>query len=81
MYNNYTNVILYLANMNANYYMCRLGSSGAAIFPFLTGQITAKFGLLAVPVACLIMSSVMMCLWMFLPSDRPFFSAIRMKTS
>jgi hypothetical protein len=56
-----------------------LGSSGAAIFPFLTGQITAKFGLLAVPVACLIMSSVMMCLWMFLPSDRPFFGALRLK--
>ncbi|KAI8889264.1 MFS general substrate transporter [Backusella circina FSU 941] len=76
-----TSIGLIAAKNDIHNHLNSLGSSGAAIFPFLTGQITSKFGLLAVPVACLIMSSVMMCLWMFLPSDRPFFGALRLKMS
>jgi hypothetical protein len=52
-----------------------LGAGGAALFPFITGQIAGKFGILIMPAACVAMSAVMLVLWCFIPSDKPLFGA------
>lgn len=48
----------------------RLGAGGAALFPFITGQVAGKLGILIMPIACIIMSIAMLILWVFLPSHR-----------
>jgi hypothetical protein len=54
-----------------NLYYNSLGAGGAAFFPFLTGQVAGKFGILIMPAACIAMSSLMLVLWVFIPTDRP----------
>jgi hypothetical protein len=54
----------------------RLGAGGAALFPFLTGQVAGKFGILIMPTACIIMSVMMLALWIFLPSDKTLFAKL-----
>ncbi|KAK4518508.1 uncharacterized protein ATC70_008726 [Mucor velutinosus] len=58
-------------------FVAALGAGGAALFPFLTGQVAGKFGILIMPAACIVMSAVMLVLWCFIPSDRPLFGACR----
>jgi hypothetical protein len=54
-----------------------LGAGGAALFPFITGQIAGKFGIIILPTTCIAMSIVMLILWVFIPSDKPFFGACK----
>ncbi|KAI7898910.1 major facilitator superfamily domain-containing protein [Cokeromyces recurvatus] len=56
-------------------FMAALGAGGAALFPFITGQVAGKLGILIMPIACIIMSIIMLVLWIFIPTDRPFFDA------
>ncbi|KAI8373759.1 major facilitator superfamily domain-containing protein [Blakeslea trispora] len=56
-------------------FMAALGAGGAALFPFLTGQVAGHYGILIMPMACIIMSVVMLILWAFVPSDKPLFAA------
>ncbi|OBZ88573.1 Bypass of stop codon protein 6 [Choanephora cucurbitarum] len=56
-------------------FMAALGAGGAALFPFLTGQVAGQYGILIMPIACIIMSVVMLLLWVFIPSDKPLFAA------
>ncbi|KAG2213340.1 hypothetical protein INT46_007199 [Mucor plumbeus] len=56
-------------------FMAALGAGGAALFPFITGQVAGKFGILIMPAACVAMSAVMLVLWCFIPSDKPLFGA------
>ncbi|KAI8079598.1 major facilitator superfamily domain-containing protein [Gilbertella persicaria] len=56
-------------------FMAALGAGGAALFPFLTGQVAGHYGILIMPAACIAMSVLMLVLWVFIPSDRPFFGA------
>lgn len=51
------------------------GAGGAALFPFITGQVAGKFGILIMPTACIVMAVTMMILWAFIPSDKPMFGA------
>lgn len=48
----------------------RLGAGGAALFPFVTGQVSGKYGILAMPAVCLFMTITMLILWIFVPSKR-----------
>ncbi|KAI9314969.1 major facilitator superfamily domain-containing protein [Dichotomocladium elegans] len=45
------------------------GAGGAAFFPFVTGQISGRFGILSMPIVCLIMAVVMQLLWTLVPSS------------
>jgi fucose permease len=54
-----------------------LGSGGAALFPFITGQIAGRYGILIMPISCAVMSVLMLILWAFIPSDKPFFGACK----
>ncbi|KAI9254161.1 major facilitator superfamily domain-containing protein [Helicostylum pulchrum] len=56
-------------------FMAALGAGGAALFPFITGQVAGKFGIIIMPAACIAMSAAMMVLWVFIPSDKPLFGA------
>ncbi|KAI8884426.1 MFS general substrate transporter [Backusella circina FSU 941] len=58
-------------------FIAALGSGGAALFPFITGQIAGKFGIISMPTVCLVMTSVMIVLWAFVPSNKPFFAACK----
>ncbi|ORY00106.1 MFS general substrate transporter [Basidiobolus meristosporus CBS 931.73] len=58
-------------------FMSALGAGGAALFPFLTGQIAGGFGILVLPLAAIAMSTMMMVLWIYVPSDKPFFAACK----
>ncbi|ORY94390.1 major facilitator superfamily domain-containing protein [Syncephalastrum racemosum] len=51
-------------------FMAGLGAGGAALFPFLTGLISGKFGILVMPIVVFVMSLGMQILWTFVPSDR-----------
>ncbi|KAI7860296.1 major facilitator superfamily domain-containing protein [Circinella umbellata] len=46
------------------------GAGGAALFPFITGQVAGKFGILSMPIVCLAMSVTMQILWTFVPSKK-----------
>ncbi|KAI8143553.1 major facilitator superfamily domain-containing protein [Fennellomyces sp. T-0311] len=46
------------------------GAGGAALFPFITGQVAGKFGILAMPAVCLSMAVTMQVLWTFVPSSK-----------
>ena len=46
------------------------GAGGAALFPFVTGQVAGKFGILSMPIVCLAMSVAMQILWTFVPSKK-----------
>ncbi|KAG2198730.1 hypothetical protein INT47_005415 [Mucor saturninus] len=58
-------------------FMAALGAGGAALFPFITGQVAGKFGILIMPTACIAMSVGMLILWVFIPSDKPLFGACK----
>ncbi|KAI9490458.1 major facilitator superfamily domain-containing protein [Zychaea mexicana] len=51
-------------------FMAGTGAGGAALFPFITGQIAGRFGILSMPAVCLAMAVVMQILWTFVPSDK-----------
>ncbi|CEG70982.1 hypothetical protein RMATCC62417_06784 [Rhizopus microsporus] len=54
-------------------FISALGAGGAALFPFITGMISGRFGILSMPYACIIMTLGMLVLWAMIPSDKPFF--------
>jgi fucose permease len=56
-----------------------LGAGGAAFFPFITGIISGKFGILSMPYACAVMTVGMIILWAMVPSDKPFFAYFHKK--
>jgi fucose permease len=56
-----------------------LGAGGAAFFPFLTGIISGKFGILSMPYVCTVMTIAMIVLWAMIPSDKPFFAYFQKK--
>ncbi|KAI8090345.1 major facilitator superfamily domain-containing protein [Thamnidium elegans] len=58
-------------------FMSAFGAGGAALFPFITGQVAGRFGILIMPTACIVMAVTMMILWAFIPSDKPMFGACR----
>ncbi|KAI9022280.1 major facilitator superfamily domain-containing protein [Phycomyces nitens] len=58
-------------------FMASFGAGGAAFFPFITGQISGWYGILSLPLTCLVMSFVMQLLWVFVPSDRPMFPCLQ----
>ncbi|KAI9269146.1 major facilitator superfamily domain-containing protein [Phascolomyces articulosus] len=51
-------------------FMAGTGAGGAALFPFITGQVAGKFGILSMPGVCLVMAVTMQILWMIVPSDK-----------
>jgi hypothetical protein len=59
------------------YVVDSLGSGGAALFPFITGQIAGKYGILIMPGVCASLTVIMLILWAFIPSDKPFFGACK----
>ncbi|KAI8876627.1 MFS general substrate transporter [Backusella circina FSU 941] len=58
-------------------FMSALGSGGAALFPFITGQIAGIFGIYTMPTVCLVLVTIMLILWAFVPSNKPFFGACK----
>ncbi|GAA5812474.1 hypothetical protein MFLAVUS_005930 [Mucor flavus] len=42
----------------------------AALFPFITGQLASRFGILIMPTACIPTAIIMMILLTFIPSDK-----------
>ncbi|KAI8143552.1 major facilitator superfamily domain-containing protein [Fennellomyces sp. T-0311] len=46
------------------------GAGGAALFPFITGQVAGKFGILAMPAVCLTMTVTMQIVWTFIPASK-----------
>ncbi|KAK9704092.1 hypothetical protein K7432_010384 [Basidiobolus ranarum] len=56
-------------------FMAALGAGGAALFPFIVGQIAGELGIVVMPAAVIALATIMMVLWAFIPSDRPFFVA------
>ncbi|KAG0799442.1 hypothetical protein G6F26_009387 [Rhizopus arrhizus] len=60
-------------------FISALGAGGAAFFPFITGIISGKFGILSMPYACAVMTVGMIILWAMVPSDKPFFAYFHKK--
>ncbi|KAI8980549.1 major facilitator superfamily domain-containing protein [Pilobolus umbonatus] len=55
-------------------FMSALGAGGAALFPFIMGQISGRIGINSMPQVCIVITTVMLLLWACVPSDRPFFT-------
>ncbi|KAI8377852.1 major facilitator superfamily domain-containing protein [Radiomyces spectabilis] len=51
-------------------FMGALAAGGAAFFPFLTGQFSGRFGILALPMICLAMAVMMQVMWLCIPNRR-----------
>ncbi|ORZ13545.1 major facilitator superfamily domain-containing protein [Absidia repens] len=47
-------------------FIAGVGASGAAFLPFLTGQIAGHYGMLCLPIVCLVMGAVMQIAWLFI---------------
>ncbi|KAI7862229.1 major facilitator superfamily domain-containing protein [Spinellus fusiger] len=58
-------------------FIASFGAGGSALFPFIIGQMSGKYGITSMPLVCLIMVCAMQFLWAFVPSDRPMFSYFR----
>ncbi|KAI9314968.1 major facilitator superfamily domain-containing protein [Dichotomocladium elegans] len=51
-------------------FIAATGAGGAAFFPFLTGQVSGHFGILSMPIVCLLMTITMQILWILVPSGK-----------
>ncbi|KAG1045255.1 hypothetical protein G6F43_011307 [Rhizopus delemar] len=60
-------------------FISALGAGGAAFFPFITGIISGKLGILSMPYVCTVMTIAMIVLWAMIPSDKPFFAYFQKK--
>jgi hypothetical protein len=61
-----------LKDIIANEYLYyRLGQGGAALFPFMTGQIASKVGVIGMMPFTLGLSLAMLFSWIFIPSTGP----------
>ncbi|KAI8097422.1 major facilitator superfamily domain-containing protein [Halteromyces radiatus] len=49
-------------------FIAGVGASGAAFLPFITGQIAGHYGMLCLPIVCLVMAIVMQVAWILMPS-------------
>ncbi|KAI8376411.1 major facilitator superfamily domain-containing protein [Radiomyces spectabilis] len=50
-------------------FMSAFGAGGAALFPFFTGQLAGHYGILIMPLTCLVMAIAMQLIWGFMPSE------------